>query len=145
MCDNHQYGWRNSGLQIYDNMVITDCLHAENSNCLSHAVCDDSVTLMPLIQFIRALFSDGGDTAGRSGHDSDEDGSPAGLLGYLPRCLCSVSSPRENKGGLTLVQLNGLFNKTITPITRSTKRREGINPSENALKPQLIRLQLHTI
>ena len=56
---------------------------------------------------------------------------------------CSVSSPRENKGRLTLVQFNGLFNKTITPITRSTKRREGINPSENALKPQLIRLQLH--
>ena len=86
-CDNHQYGWRNSGLQIYDNMDIADCLQAENGNCLSHAVCDDSVTLMPLIQFIRALFSDGGDTAGRSGHDSDEDGSPAGLLGYLPQCL----------------------------------------------------------
>ena len=86
-CDNHQYGRRNSGLQIYDNMDIADCLHAENDNCLLHAVCDDSVTLMPLIQFIRALFSDGGDTAGRSGHDSDEDGSPAGLLGYLPRCL----------------------------------------------------------
>ena len=42
---------------------------------------------MPLIQFIRALLSDGSDTAGRSGHDSDEDGSPAGPLGYLPRCL----------------------------------------------------------
>ena len=62
--DNHQYGWRNSGLRIYDRMVIADCLHAENGNCLSHAICDDSVTLMPLIQFIRALFSDGGDTAG---------------------------------------------------------------------------------
>ena len=33
------------------------------------------------------LFSDGGDTAGRSGHDRDDGGSPAGLLGYLPRCL----------------------------------------------------------
>ena len=87
ICDNHQYGWRNSGLQIYDNMDIADCLQPENGNCLSHAVCDDSVALMPLIKFIRALFSDGGDTAGRSGHDSDDDGSPAGLLGYLPRCL----------------------------------------------------------
>ena len=85
--DNHQYGWRICGLRIYDRMVIADCFHAENGNCLSHAVCDDSVTFMPLIQFIRALFLDGGDTAGRSGHDSDEDGSPAGLLGYLPRCL----------------------------------------------------------
>ena len=80
-CDNHQYGWRNIGLQIYDNMDIADCLQPENGNCLSHAVCDDSVALMPLIQFIRALFSDGGEKAGRSGHDSDEDGSPAGLLG----------------------------------------------------------------
>ena len=65
-CDNHQYGWRNIGLQIYDNIDIADCLQPENGNCLSHAVCDDSVALMPLIQFIRALFSDGGDTAGRS-------------------------------------------------------------------------------
>ena len=86
-CDNHQYGLRNSGLQIYDNMAIADCLQPENGNCLSHAVCDDSVTLMPLIQLIRALHSNGGDTAGRSGHDSDNDGSPAGLLGYLPQCL----------------------------------------------------------
>ena len=45
---------------------------------------------------------------------------------YVFCYLCSVSSPRENKGRLTLVQFNGLFNKTITPITRSTKRRKGI-------------------
>ena len=68
-------------------MDIVDCLQPENGNCLSHAVCDDGVGLMPLIQFISALFSDGGDTAGRSGRDSDDDGSTAGLLGYLPRCL----------------------------------------------------------
>ena len=57
--------------------------------------------------------------------------------------MCSVSSSRGNKGRLTLVKFNGLFNITITPITRSTKHREGINPNENALKTQLIRLQLH--
>ena len=56
-------------------MDIADCLQPENGNCWSHAVCDDNVALMPLIQFIRALFSDGGDTAGRSGHDSDEVGT----------------------------------------------------------------------
>ena len=50
-------------------------------------MCDDSVALMPLIQIIRALFSDDGDTAVRSGHDTDDGGSPAGLLGYLPWCL----------------------------------------------------------
>ena len=74
----------------------------ENGNCLSHAVdlCDDSVTLMPLIQFIRALFSDGGDTAGRSahGHDSDEDGSPAGLLGYLVITTVFVLAVEFNTG-----------------------------------------------
>ena len=59
----------------------------EKGNFLSHAVCDDSVALMPLIQINRALFSDGGDTAGRSGHNRDDGESPAGLLGYLPRCL----------------------------------------------------------
>ena len=59
--------------------------------------------------------------------------------------MCSVSSSRGNKWRLTLVQFNGLFNKTITPHTRSTKRREGINPNENALKPQLIQLQIHII
>ena len=48
--------------------------------------------------------------------------------------MCSVSSSRGNKGRLySPVQFNGLFNKTITPITRSTKHREGINPNENAL------------
>ena len=55
---------------------------------MSHAVCDDSVALKPLIQIIRALFSDDGDMTGRSGHDTDDGGSPAGLLGYLPWCLC---------------------------------------------------------
>ena len=91
---NHQHGWENSDMQIYDSMDIAewypitmDCLQPENGNCLSHAVCDDSVALMPLIQINRALFSDGGDTAGISGHSRDDGGSPAGLLGYLPRCL----------------------------------------------------------
>ena len=67
--------------------ITSDCLQPEKGNCLSHAVCDDSVALKPLIQIIRALFSDDGDTTGRSGHDTDDGGSPAGLLGYLPWCL----------------------------------------------------------
>ena len=94
ICTNHQHGWENSDMQIYDIMdiaewypITTDCLQPEKGNCLSHAVCDDSVALMPLIQINRALFSDGGDTTGRSGHDRDDGGSTAGLLGYLPRCL----------------------------------------------------------
>ena len=94
ICTNHQHGWENSDRQMCDIMdiaewypITTDCLQPEKGNCLSHAVCDDSVALMPLIQITRVLFSDGGDTAGGSGHDSDDGGSPVGLLGYLPRCL----------------------------------------------------------
>ena len=94
ICTNHQHGWENSNMQIHDIMdiaewypITTDCLQPEKGNCLSHAVCDDSVALMPLIQINRALFSDGADMSGRSGHDRDDGGSPAGLLGSLPRCL----------------------------------------------------------
>ena len=94
ICANHQHGWENSDMQIYDIMYIAewypntmDCLQPEEGNCLPHAVCYDSVALMPLIQTNRVLFSNGGDTADRSGHDSDDGGSPAGLLGYLSWCL----------------------------------------------------------
>ena len=55
--------------------ITTNYLQPEKGNCLSHAVCDDSVAFMPLIQINRAFFSDGGDTAGASGHDSDEEGA----------------------------------------------------------------------
>ena len=138
ICDNHQYGWRNSDLQIYDNMDIADCLQPEKGNCLSYAVCDDSVALMPLIQIIRALFSDGGDMAGRSGHDSDDDGSPAGLLGYLPRCLywpwslhgmtqCQVEikGPSANRLSRVMVYAGGLWDmwSSVTrPVTHAETR-----------------------
>ena len=62
----------------------TDCLQPKEGNCLSHAVCYDSVTL---IQTNRVLFSDDGDTDGRSGVNRDDGRSPAGLLGYLSQCL----------------------------------------------------------
>ena len=82
ICTNHQHGWEKSDMQIYDIMdiaewypITTDCLQPEKGNCLSHAVCDDSVALMPLIHINRALFSDVGDTAGGSGHDRDDGGS----------------------------------------------------------------------
>ena len=44
---------------------------------------DDSVALMPLIQINRPLFSDGGDTAGRSGHDRDDGGVPSQTIGLF--------------------------------------------------------------
>ena len=36
ICDNHQYGWRNSDLQIYDNMDIADCLQPEKKAIVCH-------------------------------------------------------------------------------------------------------------
>ena len=94
VCAIHQYGRQNSDMRKYDSRdvaecspITSDCLQPEKGNCLSHAVCDDSVALKPLIQIIRTLFSDDGDTTGRSGHDTDDGRSPAGLLGYLPWCL----------------------------------------------------------
>ena len=56
ICANHQYGWQNSDLRIYDirdiaecSPITSDCPQPEKGNCLSHAVCDDSVALMSLI------------------------------------------------------------------------------------------------
>ena len=87
-------GWENSDMQKYDMMDIAewypntmDCLQPEEGNCLLYAVCYDSVVLMPLIRTNRVLFSDGDGTANRTGYDRDDDGSPAGLLDYLPRRL----------------------------------------------------------
>ena len=94
VCVIHQYGRQNSDMRQNDSQdvaecspITSDCLQPEKGNCLSHALCDDSVALKPLIQIIKALFSDDGDTTVRSGHDTDDGGSPAGLLGYLPWCL----------------------------------------------------------
>ena len=47
--------------------------------------------------------------------------------------IVAYPSSQGNKWRLQLVQFNGLFNNP-----RTTKRREGINPNENALKSQLI-------
>ena len=59
-------------------------------------------------------------------------------------CVAYPSS-QGNKWRLRLVQFNGLFNNPRALPYTSTKRREGINPNENALQPQLIQSQLHII
>ena len=50
----------------------------------------DISCLMPLIRSTIPLFSDGDGTAAITGYDGGYDGSPAGLLGCLPRRLCSL-------------------------------------------------------
>ena len=64
-----------------------NCRQTEDMDCLPHAVCYDCVCLMPLIRITMPLFSDGDGTVNITGYDGDYDGSPAGLLGCLPRRL----------------------------------------------------------
>ena len=94
ICCEHQHCWGDGDMQKYDNTAIAgldpktmDCLQTEEVDCLSHAVCYDSVCLMPLIRINMFLFSDGDDMANRIEYDKDYDGFPAGLLGYLPQRL----------------------------------------------------------
>ena len=62
--------------------------------------------------------------------------------GYvLLTCVAYPSSQRNNQR-LRLVQFNGLFNNPRTSPHTSTKCREGINPRENPLKPQLISITI---
>ena len=127
--------------------ITTDCLQPEKGNCLSHAVCDDSVALMPLIQINRALFSDGGDTAGRSGHDGDDGVSPAGLLGYLPRCLywpwslhgmmqcqAKIKGPSINSSTRVIVDDGGLWDIRISVTLPATHAGMEIYPTVIGLR-----------
>ena len=103
-------------MQNYDNMAITGLYpKTEEVDCLSHVVCCDSVGLMPLIRINRVLFSDGDDTANRTEYDRDYDGSPAGLLGCLPRRLYWPWS----LDGMTQYQarINGPFVDTLPCMT----------------------------
>ena len=59
--------------------------------------------------------------------------------------IVAYPSSQGNKWRLKLVQFNGLFNNQRTLSYTSTNHRLGINPNENALKPQLIQSQLHII
>ena len=92
-----------------------DCLQTEEVNCLPHAVCCDSVCLMPLIWISTFLFSDGDDTANRTEYDKYYDGSPAGLLGCLPRRLYWPWS----LDGMTQYQakINGPYLDTLPRMT----------------------------
>ena len=114
----------------------------EEGNCLSHTVCCDSVALMPLIRTNRALFSDGGDTAGISGHDRDDDGSPAELFGYLPprlfwpwsldgmtQCQAKINGPVEDTLRRVILDDGGLWDIQISVTPPATHARKGLSPT----------------
>ena len=140
VCAIHQYERQNSDMRQTDSRdvaecspITSDCLQPEKGNCLSHAVCDDSVVLKFLIQIIRALFSDDGDTTGRNGHDTDDGGSPAGLLGYLPwrlcwprslhgmtQCLAKIKGPSVNILTRVIINDGGLWDVRISVTLPAT-------------------------
>ena len=149
ICSNHQHGWENGDMQNYDIMAIAewypntmDYLQPEEGNCLSHAVCYDSVALMPLIRTNRVLFSDGDDTANRTGHDRDDDGSPAGLLGYLPRrlywpwslhgmtqCQAKIKGPVVDILTCVILDDGGLWDIRISVTPPATHAGKGLSPA----------------
>ena len=109
-------------MQNYDNAAVAglcpgtmDCLQTEEVDCLSHAVCYDSVCLMPLVRINMFLFSDGDDTASGTEYDRDCDSSPDRLLGYLPRRLYWPWS----LDGMTQYQakINGPYVDTLPRMT----------------------------
>ena len=100
ICANHQHGWENSDMQIYDIMDIAewypntmDCLQPEEGNCLSHA----AEPRPPLIGFIRHTVEHGQSIFAvtvtgslefptlLSRQDADSIYRPS--TGYLSRCL----------------------------------------------------------
>ena len=70
--------------------ALISCRQTEDMDCLTHAVCYDCICLMLLIRSTITLFSEGDGMVAITGYDGGYDGSPAGLLGCLPRCLYSL-------------------------------------------------------
>ena len=64
ICAIHQYGWQNSNMRKYATLGILQNV------LLLHRIAPSQK---------KTMFSDDGDTAGRSGHDRDDGGSPAEL------------------------------------------------------------------
>ena len=88
------------------------------------------------------MFSDDGDTAGRSGHDTDDGGSPAGLLGYIPRCLywpwslhvmtqclAKIKGPSVNILTRVIVDDGGLWDVRISVTLPATHAGMEIHPT----------------
>ena len=154
VCAIHQDGRQNSDMRQTDSRdfaecspITSDCLQPEKGNCLPHTVCDDSVALKPLILIIRALFSDDGETTGRSGRDTDNGGSPAGLLGYLPwclywprslhgmtQCLAKIKGPSENILTRVIMNDGGLWDVRISVTLTATYTRMEIHPTVIGLR-----------
>ena len=79
---------------------------------------------MPLLRITVPLFSDGDGTVAITGYDGGYDGSPAGLLGCLPRCLYSLLV----MNGMTQHQMkiNGPNSDILVRRTIDDRGRRGV-------------------
>ena len=67
----------------------TICWHTDVTDSRPLAVCYDCLCLISLLRTMMSLSYDGDGALDWIGHDEGYDCSPAGELGYLPRCLYS--------------------------------------------------------
>ena len=117
-------------------------LQTEEVDCLSHVVCYDSAALMPLIRINRVLFSDGDHTANIAEQDRDYDGSPAGLLGYLPRrlywpwsldamtqCQAKINGPDVDTLSCVTLDDGGRWDMRISVTPPAMHAGKGLSPA----------------
>ena len=71
------------------------------------AVCYDCLCLISLFQTVMSLSYDWDKVFGWIGHDEGYDCSPAGALGYLPRCLYSPLVMDRMTQYLTEIKVSG--------------------------------------
>ena len=120
-------GASNCAVKLHSELAdghIVSCANELQANGLTHAVCDDCICLMPLLRSTVPLFSDGDGTVAITGYDEGYDGSPAGLLGCLPRCLYSMWV----MNGMTQhrTKINGPYSDIFVHRTMDDRGRRGV-------------------
>ena len=88
VCGTLGYGMMTLNVQRL-NHRMTIYWHIDDMDYPPLAVCYDCMCLISLIRTMMSLSYDGDRMFEWTGHDGGYDCSPAGILGYLPRCLCS--------------------------------------------------------
>ena len=90
------------------NHRLTICWHTDVADSQPLVLCYDCLCLISLIQTMMSLSYDGDGAFEWIGHDEGYDCSPAGELGYIPRCLCLPWAMDRMTQYLTRDQKTGL-------------------------------------
>ena len=100
------------------------------------AVCYDCLCFISLFRTVMSLSYDWDEVFGWIGHDEGYDYSPAGALGYLPRCLISPLVMDMMTHYLTEIKVLGW--SLVLPETMCSKYGFGIIISEGIIVYALI-------